>query len=212
MPGALQLGRVGEVRIRLTLAPAPGAAAHDAFLLDLRLPSPTERFDERPYLEALAPVLSLAEAPPRSCVVHVNRTHRVGEDGAGDAELVMVVTDAREHPLDSAAVDVVRSVLRGIVASHAAPRTRALGHDEAMSEARQRVQAGYPGTEGERLAVTDEEHMASAGMWSIGLALGSVARFEVLLGFVDGITQTTHIRRLPGSEVVDSVGTEGGGT
>ena len=34
----------------------------------------------------------------------------------------------------------------------------------------------------------------------------STVRFEVLLGFVDGIPDSTHIRHLPFGEIVDSVG------
>ena len=48
--------------------------------------------------------------------------------------------------------------------------------------------------------------MPSAGTWSIGLSLESTVRFEVLLGFVDGIPDSTQIRHLPFGEVVDSVG------
>jgi len=210
MSGALQLGPVGEVRIGLTFASAIEAPPHDTFLLDLHPDVSADPFDERPYLAAVASLVSPAGAAPPPGVVHVNRTQAVGTDRAGEADIVIALADGEEHALEPAAVDMARSALRSILTSHGAPQTRALGHDEALLEARRRVEASYPEAQAERLVVTDEEHMASQGMWSIGLALAPAARFEVLLGFVDGITQTTHIRRMPGTEVVDSVGTGGG--
>ena len=163
MSGALQLGPVGEVRIGLTFASAIEAAPHDTFLLDLHPDVSADPFDERPYLAAVASLVSPAGLAPRPGVVHVNHTHVVGASRAGEAAIVIALADGEEHALEPAAVDMARSALRSILTSHGAPLTRALGHDEALREARRRVEASYPEAQAERLVVTDEEHMASAG-------------------------------------------------
>jgi hypothetical protein len=174
------------------------------FLCGVHLLGASESFDEGPYLEALAP-LALG-ATPCQAVVHVNRTHHVGLAPADEAEIVLVLVGGEDHTLGRAAVDDVRSALRGILGAAGNPHPAALDREEAIAEARRRVAASYPEADAERLLVTDEECVPSAGTWSFGLSLDSTVRFEVLLGFVDGIPDSTHIRHLPYGEIVDSVG------
>ena len=79
---------------------------------------------------------------------------------------------------------------------------------EAITEAQLSVERAFSDVHADRLAVTDEEHIAGQGMWSVGLALPNEARFRVLLGFVDGIPGTTHIRCMPTGDIVGSMGAE----
>ena len=204
MPGILNLGHVDVVGIRLAYVSALGAPAHDVFLCGVHLQGAGESFDERPYLEALAPLA--LDAAPFQAVVHVNRTHHVGLAPADEAEIALILVGGADHTLGPAVVDDVRSALRGILGAAGNTHAVALDREEAIDEARRRVAASYPEADAERLLITDEECVPSAGTWSIGLSLDSAVRFEVLLGFVDGIPDSTHIRHLPYGEIVDSVG------
>jgi hypothetical protein len=204
VPGILNLGHVDVVGIRLAYVSALGAPAHDVFLCGVHLRGPSDSFDERPYLEALAPLA--LDAATLQAVVHVSRTHHVGLAPADEAEIALILVGGSEHTLGPGTVDDVRSALHGILAPSGNPPAVALGREQAIAEARRRVAATYPETDAGRLVVTDEECVPSAGTWSIGLSLDSTVRFEVLLGFVDGIPDSTHIRHLPFGEIVDSVG------
>lgn len=205
MPGILNLGHVDVVGIRLAYVSRLGAPAHDVFLFGVDVQGTGESFDERPYLEALAPLVE-GGATRYQAVVHVNRTHHGELAPADEAEIALVLVGGAEHTLEPETVAAVRSALRGILGASGVPASVALGHDEAIAEARRRVAVCYPEVDTERLVVTDEECVPSAGTWSIGLSLDSRVRFEVLLGFVDGIPDSTHIRHLPFGEIVDSVG------
>jgi hypothetical protein len=207
MSGTLHLGRVDQLRVRLTYSRVLEGPAHDVFLLDVQPKDPTERFDEAPYLEMLEPVLHTHGAAPDPCVVHVNRTHRSWTASPGDAEIAIALSTGRATALDHDSTEVVRSAFRKVLEHVDAERTPPLSHHEAIIQARLRVEEAYPEAHADRLAVTDEEHIAARGMWSVGLVLSNLVRFHVLLGFVDGVAHTTHIRRMPGSEIVDSVGT-----
>lgn len=204
MPGILNLGRVDVVGIRLDYVSVLGAPAHDVFLLGVQAQGAGESFDETPYLEALAPLAG--GVTPYQAVVHVNRTHHVGLATADEAEIVLVLVGGAEHTLAPAAVEAVRAAFRGILGASGNPPAVALDREDAIAEARRRVAASYPEADSARLFVTDEECVPSAGTWSIGLSLESTVRFEVLLGFVDGVSDSTQIRHLPFGEVVDSVG------
>lgn len=212
MSGTVDLGRVDELRVRLAFSRAPEEPPHDVFLLDVRPVTGTGRFDESPYLDLLEPVLALPAGKRRRCVVQVNRTHRSWTDSPGEAEIAVALSSGRAtSAMDHEATEVVRLALRKVLDRVEASRAPALAHQEAVGEARARVARVFTEVEADRLTVTDEEHHAAEGTWSMYLAVPAVARFHVLLGFVDGDPTTTHIQRLPSSEIVDSVGTGGNG-
>jgi hypothetical protein len=54
--------------------------------------------------------------------------------------------------------------------------------------------------------VAAEEH--SDRQWAVRLVDSSNAGYEVRIGFVDGHSGTTHLKRVPTGEVVDSVGAD----
>lgn len=210
MSSTLDLGQVGALRVSVTFGAVLEEPAHDVFLLDAGpLPS-TGQFDEGPYLDLLAPLLPPRPSKRERWVVSVNRTHRSGTPGPGVAEIAIAVASRRTPGAGPETVESVRSAFRQILARAGAPGAATLDHPEALSEARRQVQRAFPEAPADRLAVTDEEHHAAQGMWSVGLALAMQARFEVLVGFVDGDPGTVRIRRT-GSEIVDSVGTDSSG-
>lgn len=212
MTGALDLDRVDELSIRLTYGRHLEGPAHDVFLLDTRPQLPTGRFDERPYLDRLEPVLRPDGGDWAPTVVHVNRTHRNGAECDGEAEIVVALATGRSTTMERAAVDTIGSVFRELLdLSGDRARATTLDHEQALLEARLRVERAYVDVEADLLTVSDEEHVAAAGLWSVGLVLLGRVRFGVRIGFVDGDPRTTHIRRLPGSEIVDSLGTGSAG-
>ncbi len=207
MPRSLRPGAVDELRVRLVFSRVLEGPAHDVFMLDVRPPTASEPFDGTPILALLDPVLyagSVADA----YVVHLNRTHSGWAGGVSDAEIVVALSTGIATSMDPAATEVVRSALREVLLHVGAEQGSPLPHDEAMSEARMRVEKVFPDVRADALVLTDEEHVAAEGSWSVGLSLSTIARFGVAIGFVDGDPQTTHVRRTPGSEIVDSVGAE----
>lgn len=212
MTGALDLGRVDELHVRLTYGRSFEGPVHDVFVLDTRPGSATGSFDERPYLELLEPVLQAPGGDRAPAVVHLNRTHRSGVEGPDEAEIVVALATGRSTPVERAVVDTVGSAFRTMLdRAGAEPPAELLDHDHALLEARLRLARGYAGVDPDLLSVSDEEHGPAPGTWSVGLVLAGRARFGVRIGFVDGDARTTHIRRLRGSEVVDSLGTGGAG-
>lgn len=205
-PRALDLGRVGDLRIKVTFGRVLEGPAHDVFLLDVHPPStPGERFDETPYLDVLEPILH-THGTTDPYVVHVNRTHSSWDESAGKADIVVALATGHTSRVEPTAAASVASAFRKIL-GHADEPAPGLGHDDAITRARLSVESAYPDVHADRLMTTDEQHMASSGTWSVGLSLPDLARFQVTLGFVDGDAGTTHIRRTPASEVVDSIGT-----
>lgn len=208
MTGVLDLDRVDELRVRLSYGHLLEGPAHDVFLLDLRLAPSAGRFEERPYLDALAPVLRSPGGDWAPTVVHVNRTHSNWAGESGVVEIAVALATGRYNTLARDAVDKIHSAFRSMLdGSGDAAAPTSLDHEQALLEARWRVERGYGDVHADLLAVTDEEHVPASGMWSVGLVLADRARFSVRIGFVDGDVRSTHVQRRPGSEVVDSLGT-----
>lgn len=208
---ALRQGRVAGLRITVSCARSLDEMPSDVYLLEL---GPTDeralgegRFDEVPYLEHLEPVLEAVDGPS-SWVVEVTRTHRSDHDGVGRAHLSVLLgtgrassASARDPGLTSRVEDAFTRIIRPPVPPAVEP-TR----DEALALAAAAVTHAFPGVAPEALSLTDEEHHAAARQWSVGLAMPGVARFQIQLGFVPGAPSSAHVRRMPVSEVVDSVG------
>lgn len=207
MFGAIHLDRVDELRIRLAYSSTRDGPTHDVFLLDAHLPPTAGPFDESVYLAALEPVLHAHGAQPEPCVVRLTRTHRSWTGTHGEAEITIGLSTGGGRAVDPGSRQAVLSAFQDILRRVDAVNGHPPDHGEAVAEARQRVQEAFPEVAAGSLLVTDEEHRASAGMWSVGLALPGLARFTVLLGCVGGIPGTAHITRMPTNEVVDSVGT-----
>lgn len=208
MSGQLSVDRVDQLHVRVTYSRMIEGPAHDVFLADVDpLPS-TTRFDEAAYLAILEPVLHAHGKTADACSLRVSRTHRSWSSSVGEAEIAVALSTGRADSTDAASTESVRSTFRTLLAVAGDAEPLVFGHPDAVTEARLRVERAYASMHADRLSVTDEEHVTSEGMWSVGLVHSDRARFRVLLGFVDGDLRTTHIRRVTGAEVVDSVGTE----
>lgn len=205
MGDMLDLDRVDEVCVRLAFSRILEGPAHDTFLLDARPAISTGRFDERPYLDRLEPVLRSHGGRWVPSVVHLNRTHRTWGKGPNQAEIVVALATGRSTTMEPAAVAAIGSVFRAILDQAGETPPTALDRRQALLEARLRVERGYAEVHADRLRVSDEEHTPTSGTWSVGLVLDDSTRFTVRIGFVDGDPRTTHVRRLPDSEVVDSL-------
>lgn len=209
MSGHLTLDRVDQLHVRIAYSRVIEGPAHDVFLLDVTTASQTARFDEAAYLVVLEPILHAHGAAADACSLRVSRTHRSWSESPGEAEISVALSTGREDKTDRGATEAVRSAFAALLSHSGDGRPGPLTHPEAITEARLRVERAYADVYADRLTVADEEHMASQGRWSVGLVhMPSSARFRVTLGFVDGDLRTTHIRRVPDGEVVDSVGTE----
>lgn len=207
MTGHLRVDRVDQLHVRLTYSHLVEGPAHDVFLLDVGTKSSTG-FDESAYLDVLEPVLHAHGEAADACSVRVSRTHRSWSTSRGEAEIAVALATGHADTTDHGSTEAVRSAFRQLL-SMDEEESASLTYQEAITEARLRVERAYGDVHADRLSVTDEEHQVSQGLWSVGLVhLPTRARFRVLLGFVDGDPRTAHIRRVSRGEVVDSVGTE----
>jgi hypothetical protein len=212
MLSALRQAQVEGLRVTVAVAGSLDEEPHDVYLLDLTPPHGSEagdRFDEVPYLEGLEPVLEAVGGPP-SWAVDISRTHRSDRGGVGEAYLaVHLVTGTAPGSFgsDPDLTPVVQAALTQM-ADGPARGTAAdpLSHDDALEAGVAAVTQAFPNVDPESLSLTDEENHAAQGQWSLGLVLAGVARFQVQLGLVPGVPESAHVRRLPVSEVVDSVG------
>jgi hypothetical protein len=203
----LNLGTIDQLRVRVGFGRMLDGPAHDVFLLDVPVAA-GEAFDETPYLEALEPILYAESETPLVYSVNLNRHHMSWGPSAGEAEIRLhVTTGSVSARLTSTALDAVTVAFRKVF-EHSGRPARELRHDDAIALARVRVEEAYPEVHSDVLSVSDEEHRASHGSWSIGLRTRDLDRYVVVIGFVDGYADSAHIRHQPRSEVLDSVGSE----
>jgi hypothetical protein len=210
MISALRKGRVDGLRVVVACAASLDDVPHDVYLLDL---APTTaavadgRFDEVPYLECLEPVLASTGGVP-SWVVDVTRTHRADRDGVGEAQLsVLLATGA--PPVDGTLAPTLTPLMGEAfsrMVGRFAPGATAPERADALGAAAAAVGHAYPDVDPGALSLTDEEHHADGGGWTVGLAVPGVTRFRVQLGLVPGLPGSAHVHRMPLGEVVDSVG------
>ncbi|HET7474522.1 MAG TPA: hypothetical protein VFJ97_00690 [Dermatophilaceae bacterium] len=210
MLNALREGRVAGLRVTVACARSLDEVPDDVYLLDVAPPDPTAgggRFDEVPYLEVLEPVLEAAgDRPPWA--VEVSRTHRSDHDGVGRARLSVLLGLGTAPASGGPSPDltaVVRSAFERMAAAPAG--AAALSRGEALAAATAAVADAFPAVDVRALSLTDEEHHAVEGRWSLSLAVPGVVRFQVHLGLVPAAPASVHLRRMPVGEVVDSVGT-----
>jgi hypothetical protein len=203
---ALRQGRVDGLRVTVAVARSLDDSPHDVYLVDVAPAADDGRFDEVPYLECLDPVLEAA-GRPSAWVVDVSRTHRSDGDGVGRAHIAVLLATGASASGVAPEVDLTAAVREAF--AHLAPPgdTVPLSRDDALRAGSRAVTTAFPDVEESSLSLTDEENHAIEGRWSLGLALGGVARFQVNLGVVPGLPASVHVRRMPASEVVDSVGT-----
>lgn len=208
---ALREGRVDGLRVTVACARSLDEVPHDVYLLDL---APTAggsadgRFDEVPYLECLEPVLDAAGGPT-SWVVEVARTHRGDRAGLGQAHVSVLIAVGGPPATGELVPDLtplMRSAFSRMVGQFAPESPLALDRAAALDAAAAAVGHAYADVEPGRLSLTDEEHHADEGQWSVGLSVPGAARFRVQLGLVPGLHGSAHVHRMPLSEVVDSVG------
>jgi hypothetical protein len=211
-----RLGRVSRLRVTVAVARSLDQLPHEVYLLDLTLPEDSgpggARFDEVPWLEDLEPVLAAGGALPE-WVVDVTRTHRSDGDGGGGGQARVAVLLARGSdpaapwPEPDLAAPVRAAFTRMAARAGSQDPVAAVRHEAALAAATAAVAELFGDVDSGLLSLTDEEHHAAEGSWSLGLALPGVARFRVQVGLVPTSPASVQVRRMPVAEVVDSVGT-----
>jgi hypothetical protein len=210
MISALRKGRVDGLRVVVACARSLDSIPHDVYLLDL-VPT-TEavadsRFDELPYLECLEPVLGSANGA-LPWVVEVSRTHRADRGGMGHAQLSVLLAIGRPPADGAPAPDLTPLMAEAFsqMVGRFAPDAPVPDRADALSAATSAVAHAYADVDPVALSLTDEEHHAADGCWTVGLAVPGATRFRVQLGLAAGLPASTHVHRAPLGEVVDSVG------
>jgi hypothetical protein len=211
---AVDLSRVDEVLVLVTLGTAGDGEPTEAFLATLDMP-PGQAFDDRAILELLAPLPALMGED----VVWSAQTGRTlagtgpqATRATAQFRLDLVTAQPPYAPTtdDVEATDLrprLEPLLRQAVAMAPQP-TRRIPHEEAIAGALRTVALVWT-TAPSPLRVSDEEHHAAPEHWTIGLVDPQLTRYEVRLGVVDGDPRTVHLRRHHAAEVADSVGVSG---
>lgn len=204
----LQIGRIDQVRVRVGYSRTPDGPAYEVFLLDLPGAGTDGTFDEVPYLEALEPILYALADPPLDYSVHVDRS-RTSRAAAGDVEIrVSLTTGSTSIAFGATALDGVKNAFRTVLEVAGPPESPVLRHDEAIARAMVRVEEAFPDVHSDVLSVSEEEHRAAQGSWSVGLRTRELDRYLVVVGFLDGYAGSAHVRHEPRGEVLDAVGSE----
>jgi len=205
----LQLGRIDQVRVRVGYGRTPDGPAYEVFLLDLPEAGTGGTFDEMPYLEALEPILYALADRPLDYSVHVDRSRTSRGSAAGDVEIrVSLTTGSTSIALGATALDAVANAFRTVLKLAGPPKPLVLGRDEAIARAMARVEEAFPEVHSDVLSVSDEEHRAAQGSWSVGVRTRDLDRYLVVVGFLDGYAGSAHVRHEPRSEVLDAIGSE----
>lgn len=206
----LELGRVTRVQVQVGYRAVPGRPPHEHHLLDLALPEssdPRKGFDERPYLDALEPVVFVGADVPRHYSLHLHRWHTSWGVSTATVEIGITVTTGPREPDAQATYDASVTAFRALIDLAGGSPPQLGSRDEAVVRARRAVAAAY-GQDAEALALTSEEHHPDDGAWSIGLRATADDRYAVLVGVVDGCAGSVRVRHEPVREVIDSLGTE----
>jgi hypothetical protein len=206
----LELGRVTRVQVQVGYRDVPGRPPQEHYLLDLALPEPLDprsTFDERPYLDALEPVVYLGADVPRHYSLHVHRWHTSWGVSTSAVEVGVTVTTGPREPGVQATYDATVAAFRALLDLAGGPAAELGSRDEAVTRARRAVAAAY-GQDADALALTSEEHHPDEGAWSVGLRATADDRYAVLVGVVDGCARSVRVRHEPVREVIDSLGTE----
>jgi hypothetical protein len=202
--GGPDLGRVDQILVLTTLRSIHDGQPSEAFAVSLDV-APDQRCDEESLLGLLS---AAAAAGPRTpWTLAVTRTHAgTGADATQSRSDVRLDLVAPAADL-AAARDEVRALVPQVRAL--APGTaRRLDRDEALERARDLVGRVWPG-DSDALEVSDEQRHPEVGGWTLGLAAGSSARFEVEVAAVEADPRTVHLRRREAAEVSDSIGVSG---
>lgn len=196
-PASARLGRIAEVRVRITYDARGGGPASEVCLLDVPLAdSPAADLEDR-LLDAVTPLLEVS--PVVRYEVHLDRswTNRDAVTGRLDLRVELTDGDPDGHR------DAVASAFRAVLAECGRPGGPDLHRDEALTRARVRAAQAFPALHAERLGVAGE---ARGEGWTFQLVAPDGERFAVLVGFVDGFAGSVQVRRRPPLEVFDSLG------
>lgn len=210
MIAALRNGRVDGLRVVVACARSLEDVPHDVYLLELADPTAAgdgARFDEVPYIECLEPVLESAGGG-LPWVVEVTRTHRADRGGLGWAQ-VSVLLAVGGPPADGTPAPDLTPLMTGAfsrMSGRPEPGAEAPARADVLDAATAAVAHAFPDVDPRALSLTDEEHHADDGCWTVGLCVPGSARFRVQLGLAPGLPGSTHVHRMPLGEVVDSIG------
>lgn len=200
------LDRVDELLVVTALRGVSRSQPTHAVVVRTDVP-PEGSLDERRLLALLAEVVG-ALGPGTVWSLDVARRHEGAGAGPPTRSRADVRLDLVTPAADTAAVLGRLEPLLRQVRSLSPAAHRHAGRQEAIAVATELVGLVWgPGDSG--LRVSDEEHHPEQGGWTIGLADGDVARYDVDLGVVDGDPHTAHLRRHDAAEVADSIGQSG---
>lgn len=205
---AYDTGRVTRLRLLVT-ARRPGSADPDeGLVVDVQPASTAKRWDEKPYVDLLLPVLH--EAGDGHRVRHRWRVEREqGTETGTDPDAVValhLVLPAGPRGRAELPLETVRSALQSVVTDTTSPAPEELTHEASLAAATRYAAVVAPVTSVGALQVADEEHRHAAGVWAVGLVASDGSRLDVEVGGIDGRASSAHVLRYHPEEVVDSVG------
>lgn len=208
----LRLGEVTHVHVRVGYRRRPEDPPHEQYLLDLPMPavaaSRGDGFDERPFLDALRPVVFVDSDVALPYALHVHRSHTSGDESTNTCEIGVTVTLGPATPgRTGATYDAVAAAFPALLELAGRPHRPVGSRDEAVTLAWRGVETAY-GVDPDRGSLAAEQHLVDRGAWSLDLRAGGADAYGVLVGMVDGYAGAVQVRYTPLREVLDSVGNE----
>lgn len=209
----LTLGRVDRVQIQVGYRARPDGPAYQQFLLDLPVPEPESAggrgaLDEARILAALEPVLYAGAEAPRHYSLHQHRWHTSWGASPGALEIgLLVTTGPRTTVVSEATNEGVTRAFRDLLELAGGPEPAPTSRDAAILRARRSAVAAYA-LDPDELSLSAEAHHPAANSWTVELRSTSGAKYDVLIGLVDGYAGSVRVRHRQRIEVFDSVGSE----
>jgi hypothetical protein len=154
-------------------------------------------WDERPYLDALLPLLEQDGVPYaqfHSLDIRKSQTSW-GAAGAGAQIALFIYNSAASGVVGAVAWEGIRAAFRQIMSHAVSSECQPLTRDEAIAAAKWRVVMAYPQFSVDDLSVKYEEERPAQAAWVIGLQAADRTQFEVGLGVINGNPRTSHVRR-----------------
>lgn len=182
-----------RVTVRIATPDAPGIPPNHSYLLEF---SPLQS-DEAIAAAVLSDLKTLIEpsdigVPPPNHTLKIEMTELSWGGSGALLEILIELQPLAEGVAGALIVDAIKSSLRTIAKRGRKPLVD-FNEDDAIYQARRQVSVIYDENYND-LSISSIEHNRSAETWTVQLRGLAGARYEVEVGFVDGLPTTSRVK------------------